>query len=130
MVQHYLKAIEVAGTDEATAVARRMKAIPVNDFYAKWPVLLCKGGRLMNDLMLYEVKSPAEPHRECDLYKPLSRFRQPMCICLWRTASARYYRRCRNISCHRPQLVRQAATLACSLHIHFGSIRSNGSRRC
>ena len=32
---HYLKAIRKAGTDEAQAVVRKMKEIPVNDFFTK-----------------------------------------------------------------------------------------------
>jgi branched-chain amino acid transport system substrate-binding protein len=72
-VLHYLKAIDAAGTDDAETVVRRMKAMPVDDFFTKGPVTLRKDGRLMNDMELYEVKSPAESHGEWDLYKPLKR---------------------------------------------------------
>jgi hypothetical protein len=53
----------------------------------------------MNDL--YQVKSPAEPHSEWDLYKPINEFRLPIYISRWRTASASYCRRCSSMSCHR-----------------------------
>ena len=70
-VLHYLKAIDAADTDDAAVVVRRMKAMPVDDFFTKRPVTLRKDGRLMNDLMLYEVKSPAESRGDWDLYKPI-----------------------------------------------------------
>jgi branched-chain amino acid transport system substrate-binding protein len=34
-VLHYLKAVDAAGTDEANAVVRTMKVLPVKDFYAR-----------------------------------------------------------------------------------------------
>ncbi len=34
-VTHYLKAVKAAGTDDADAVMAKMKATPVNDFFAK-----------------------------------------------------------------------------------------------
>ena len=40
---------------------------------AEGEIELRKDGRLMNDLVLYEVKKPAESKGEWDLYKPLKR---------------------------------------------------------
>jgi branched-chain amino acid transport system substrate-binding protein len=34
---HYLKSIAAAGTDGAPIVMAKMKATPVNDFFAQWP---------------------------------------------------------------------------------------------
>jgi branched-chain amino acid transport system substrate-binding protein len=72
-VLHYLKAIKAAGTDDAKTVVRKMKELPVEDFFTKGKVQLRKDGRLMNDLILFEVKSPAESKGEWDLYKPIKR---------------------------------------------------------
>ena len=33
-VMHYLKAVQAAGTDDAAAVMKQMKAMPINDFFA------------------------------------------------------------------------------------------------
>ena len=96
-VLHYLKAIDAAGTDEAETVVRRMKAMPVDDFYTKRPVTLRKDGRLMNDMVLYEVKSPAESHGEWDLYSRSNGSRRPTSIRRWRRANARCCRECRDV---------------------------------
>ena len=72
-VTHYLKAVAATGSDDAKTVVRKMKDMPVEDFYTKGKVELRKDGRLMNDLVLYEVKKPAESKGEWDLYKPLKR---------------------------------------------------------
>jgi len=67
-VLHYLKAIQAAGTDEAQAVMARMKATEVNDAVVR------KGrirgdGRLVHDMLLVQVKTPAESKSAWDLYK-------------------------------------------------------------
>jgi len=72
-VLHYLKAIDAAGTDDAKTVIKKMKEIPVNDFYTKGPVALRKDGRLMNDLFLFQVKAPGESTAPWDLYKTVRR---------------------------------------------------------
>lgn len=72
-VMHYLKAIDAAGTDDAKTVIKKMKELPVNDFYTKGPVALRKDGRLMNDLFLFQVKTPAESTGPWDLYKVVKR---------------------------------------------------------
>lgn len=67
-VLHYLKAIEAAGTDEATAVAEKMRELPVNDFYNK-DVDIRADGRVMHTMFLMEVKSPQESTGKFDYYK-------------------------------------------------------------
>jgi branched-chain amino acid transport system substrate-binding protein len=67
-VQHYLRAIEAAGTDEAKAVMAKMREIPVNDFYAKNGRIRIDG-RLMHDMYLAQVKSPEESKGPWDYYK-------------------------------------------------------------
>jgi branched-chain amino acid transport system substrate-binding protein len=65
---HYLKAIQAAGTDEAGAVMAKMKEMPVNDFFAKGGVIR-PDGRMVHDMYVYEVKSPAESKYPYDYYK-------------------------------------------------------------
>lgn len=65
---HYLKAVEAAGTDEAKAVAAKMRELRVNDFYNK-DVEVRADGRVMHKMYLVEVKSPAESKYKFDYYK-------------------------------------------------------------
>ena len=65
---HYLKAVQAAGTDEAQAVMRKMREIPVNDFFAK-NGRVREDGRMVHDMYVYEVKKPSESKGEWDYYK-------------------------------------------------------------
>jgi branched-chain amino acid transport system substrate-binding protein len=65
---HYLKAIEAIGTDEAPKVMAQMRAMPINDFFAKGGKIRIDG-RMVHDMNLYEVKKPEESRGEWDLYK-------------------------------------------------------------
>jgi branched-chain amino acid transport system substrate-binding protein len=56
---HYLKAIQAAGTDEASAVMAKMRELPINDFFAKNGKLRIDG-RMVHELYLYQVKKPSE----------------------------------------------------------------------
>ena len=67
-VTHYLQAVQKAGTDEAQAVMSEMRAAPVNDFFAK-DGHLRKDGRMVHDMYLFQVKSPAESKEPWDYYK-------------------------------------------------------------
>lgn len=67
---HYLKAIQAAGTDEAQAVMSKMREIPVNDFFAKNGHIRIDG-RMVHDMYVYQVKTPAESKGEWDYYKLL-----------------------------------------------------------
>jgi branched-chain amino acid transport system substrate-binding protein len=73
-VTHYLKAVDAAGTDEAKAVIARMKAMPINDFFAKSGYIR-DDGRMVRDMYLVQVKSPAESKGEWDLHKVLATVR-------------------------------------------------------
>ncbi len=66
-VMHYLKAIQAAGTDETSAVVAKMKATPVNDFFAKNATIRADG-RLMHDMYLMQVKKPTESRYPWDYY--------------------------------------------------------------
>jgi len=70
-VMHYLKAIQAAGTDEATAVVKKMREIPINDFMVKNGSIRIDG-RVMRDMYLAQVKSPAESKYPFDYYKILA----------------------------------------------------------
>lgn len=65
-VNHYLKAIAAAKTDDGPQVMRKMKELPVNDFMTK-NASLREDGRLMRDMLLLQVKKPADVKGEWDL---------------------------------------------------------------
>jgi branched-chain amino acid transport system substrate-binding protein len=69
-VMHYLKAVKAAGTDDGREVAAKMRAMPVEDFFAGKATLRADG-RLVYDMYLAQVKTPAESKGEWDLYKIL-----------------------------------------------------------
>jgi branched-chain amino acid transport system substrate-binding protein len=66
-VTHYLQAIKAAGTDDADAVMARMKATPVNDFFAKGTI--GPDGLFRHDMYLVQVKSPDQSKYPWDYYK-------------------------------------------------------------
>jgi branched-chain amino acid transport system substrate-binding protein len=65
---HYLKAIAAAGTDDAQAVMRKMRDMPINDFFAKNGKIR-EDGRMVHDMYVYEVKKPSVSKGEWDYYK-------------------------------------------------------------
>ncbi|MGY3346851.1 branched-chain amino acid transport system substrate-binding protein [Bradyrhizobium sp. USDA 4459] len=65
---HYLRAVEAAGTDEAQAVMKKMREMPVNDFFAK-NGRIREDGRMVHDMYVYEVKKPSESKGDWDFYK-------------------------------------------------------------
>ncbi|MFH0994152.1 MAG: ABC transporter substrate-binding protein [Pseudomonadota bacterium] len=67
---HYLKAIQAAGTDEAKAVAQKMRELPVNDFFAKNGKVR-EDNRMVHDMYLVQVKTPEESKYPWDYYKVL-----------------------------------------------------------
>jgi branched-chain amino acid transport system substrate-binding protein len=70
-VLHYLRSVRAAGTDEAKAVASKMRDLRVDDFFAKGGEIRADG-RLIHDMYLVEVKAPEESRRPWDYYKILS----------------------------------------------------------
>ena len=64
---HYLKAVQAAGTDDAKAVMAKMRELPVNDVMTKNGKLRTDG-RLVRDMHLFQVKSPAESKSKDDIY--------------------------------------------------------------
>ena len=65
---HYLKAVQAAGTDEPKAVMAKMREMPINDVMTKNGKLR-EDGRVIRDMYLFQVKSPAESKNKDDLYK-------------------------------------------------------------
>jgi len=68
---HYLKAIDATGSDDATKVMEKMRATPINDFFAKSGHIRIDG-RMVHDMYLYEVKKPNESKGEWDLYNVIA----------------------------------------------------------
>jgi branched-chain amino acid transport system substrate-binding protein len=70
-VTHYLKAIDATGTDDAKTVIAKMKATPINDFFAKNGYIR-EDGRMVHDMYLVQAKKPSESKGEWDLYNILA----------------------------------------------------------
>ncbi len=70
-VTHYLKAVKAAGTTDADAVMKLMKATPINDMFAKGGRIR-EDGRMVHDMYLFEVKKPSESKAKSDDYKLLA----------------------------------------------------------
>lgn len=68
-VNHYLKAVQAAGTDNPKQVAAKMKELRVNDFYSK-DLVVRDDGRVVRPMQLFQVKSKAESTAQWDYYKP------------------------------------------------------------
>ena len=64
---HYLKAVKAAGTDEAQAVMKKMKEMPINDFFAKNGKIRADG-RMIHDMYLVQVKKPEDSKTPWDYY--------------------------------------------------------------
>ena len=67
-VMHYLRAVQAAGTDATAPVMAKMKATPVNDFFARNGRIRADG-RMIKDMYLFEVKKPSESKYPWDYYQ-------------------------------------------------------------
>lgn len=65
---HYLNAVKAAGTDDTAAVMKKMHEMPINDMFAKNGKLR-EDGRMVHDMYLFQVKTPAESKAPWDYYK-------------------------------------------------------------
>ena len=63
----YLKAVQAAGTDDAQPVMAKMRALPINDVFAKNGKIR-EDGRMLHDMLLVQVKKPSESKRPWDYY--------------------------------------------------------------
>jgi len=68
-VRHYLAAIDAAGAKDAAAVTAQMKRMPIS--YFGRPARMRADGRVVYDLDLYQVKTPAEQRYPWDYYRPV-----------------------------------------------------------
>lgn len=66
---HFLKAMQKAGTRDAVAVNKAMRALPVENFGNKTTVRA--DGRVMYDLSLFRVKAPAQSKAPWDYFETL-----------------------------------------------------------
>jgi branched-chain amino acid transport system substrate-binding protein len=65
---HYLNAVKAAGTDDTAAVMAKMRAMPINDMFAKNGKIRADG-RMVHDMYVYQVKKPSESKYPWDYYK-------------------------------------------------------------
>ena len=64
---HYLNAVKAAGTDDTAAVMKKMREMPINDMFAKGGKVR-EDGRMVHDMYLFQVKTPAESKAPWDYY--------------------------------------------------------------
>ena len=67
---HYLNAVKETDSDESQVVRAKMIETPINDMFAKNGKLR-EDGRMVHDMYLAQVKTPAESKSEWDLYNIL-----------------------------------------------------------
>jgi branched-chain amino acid transport system substrate-binding protein len=67
-VMHYLKAVKAANTKDAQKVMAQMRKTPVDDFFAK-DGRIRDDGRMVHEMYLFQVKTPAESAGPWDYYK-------------------------------------------------------------
>ena len=67
-VGHYLRGVKATGSDDGLTVINWMKEHPVSDFFVK-DGRIREDGRMIKDMYLAEVKSPAESKRRWDYLK-------------------------------------------------------------
>jgi branched-chain amino acid transport system substrate-binding protein len=65
---HYLKAVQAAGSDDPDAVSAKMRELPINDMFAKGGKIR-EDGRMVHDMYLWQVKTPAESKYPWDYLK-------------------------------------------------------------
>lgn len=66
-IRTYLKAVEQAKTDEVSEVIKAMKTMTINDAFAKNGKLR-DDGKMVHDMFLVKVKTPAESKKPWDYY--------------------------------------------------------------
>ncbi len=71
-IMHYLKAVKATGTRDPATVLAKMRDTPVEDMFAHGGHIR-PDGRLVHEMLLVQVKRPAESHYPWDYYKILAR---------------------------------------------------------
>jgi branched-chain amino acid transport system substrate-binding protein len=67
-LHHYLEAVKALGTKDPDKVMAKMREMPINDFMTKNGILRIDG-RVLREMYLFEVKTPAESKGAWDYYK-------------------------------------------------------------
>ena len=67
-VYHYRSAVKAVNSDDTAKVMAQMKKTPINDFFAKNGKIR-DDGRMVHDMYLAQVKTPAESTKPWDYYK-------------------------------------------------------------
>jgi len=70
----YLAAVKATGTDDADKVLAQMKKTKINDVFAKGGFIR-DDGRMVHDMYLMQVKTPAESTEPWDYYKVVETFK-------------------------------------------------------
>lgn len=70
----YLNAVKATGTDDADKVLAHMRKTKVNDIFAKGGFIR-EDGRMVHDMYLMQVKTPAESVEPWDYYKVVETFK-------------------------------------------------------
>jgi len=70
-VLHYLNAVKQAGTKDSDKVMQQMRDMPINDFMTRDGKLRVDG-RVVRDMYLFQVKTPAESKGPWDLYNQVA----------------------------------------------------------
>ncbi|ABE36415.1 branched-chain amino acid ABC transporter, periplasmic branched-chain amino acid-binding protein [Paraburkholderia xenovorans LB400] len=65
---HYLAAVKETRSDDGDKVMAAMKSMPINDMYAKNGRIRADG-RMIHEMYLMQVKTPAESHYPWDYYR-------------------------------------------------------------
>ena len=71
---HYLSAVKATGSDDPDKVLAQMKNTKVNDIFAK-NGFIRGDGRMVHDMYLMQVKTPAESTEPWDYYKVVQTFK-------------------------------------------------------
>jgi branched-chain amino acid transport system substrate-binding protein len=66
-VTNYLKAVQAVKTDDAGAVMKQLKSVPINDMFARNGKIR-PDGRMVHDMYLVQVKAPSEVKDQWDYY--------------------------------------------------------------
>jgi len=69
-VHHFLQAVQATGSTDGPEVAEKMRAMPVNDMFVR-DGRIRPDGRMVHDLYVVQVKTPAESKAPWDYYKPI-----------------------------------------------------------
>ena len=70
-VRHFLQAVQASGSIDGLAVAEAMRSTPVNDLFVH-DGQIRPDGRLVHDLYIVQVKTPAESKAPWDYYKQVA----------------------------------------------------------